>query len=260
MKGVPQWLRRHLAKFQKLPRLLQEPEHTVRLACFTLFLTAFLFLLVGLSLPIIKSIIVIKVSAVNPDDPVSNAITELQFGVWGVCALSILNGVEAQEACHGPQLGYTVPITILSLVGLSSKLANVADTTLLTILVLYLVSATLSTVAFMLSLLLRSHLTTPIALVVAIIAAVVSTVVFAANIALVVDINDNINSLFPGADFAVSFGNGLWMVLAAMLLAWIAVIMLSAERCCRCGVSRHPKPKVLRPGISEKDSVEKVLV
>ncbi|KAG1836071.1 hypothetical protein DFJ58DRAFT_735227 [Suillus subalutaceus] len=258
MDGVLQWLRYHLAKSQKLLRLLQ--EHTVRLACFTLFLTAFLFLLVGLSLPIIKSIVIIKVSAVNSVDPVSNAITELQFGVWGVCALSILNGVEAQEACYGLQLGYTVPTSILSLVGFSSKLANVADTTLLTMLVLHLVSAALSTVAFVLSLLLRSHLITTIVIVFAIITAVFSTVVFAANIALVVGIKDNIDSLFPGADFAVSFGNGLWMALVAVLLAWIAVIMVSAQRCCCCGVSRHPKPKVPRPEISEKDSVEKVWV
>lgn len=259
MGGVLQWLRGDLAKSQKLPWLLQ--EHTVRLARLTLFLTVFLlFLLVGLSLPIIKSIIIIKVSAVNSDDPVSNAITELQFGVWGVCVLSILNGVEVQEACYGPQLGYTVPTSILSVVGLSSELANVAETTLLIILVLYLVSAALSTVAFVLSLFLRSHLITIIALLVSIITAVVSTVAFAANVALVVGVRDNIDSLFPGTDFVVSFGNGLCMVLAAVSLAWIAVIMLSAQRYCRCGVSRRPKPKVPRSGISEKDSMEKVLV
>jgi hypothetical protein len=85
MGGVLQLLRGHLAKLQKLLRLLQ--EHTVHLACFTFFVAALLFLLVGLSLPIIKSIIIINVSAVNSVDPISNAITELQFGVWGVCAL-----------------------------------------------------------------------------------------------------------------------------------------------------------------------------
>lgn len=253
MEGVLQWLSGHLAKPQKLPRLLQ--EHNVRLACFTLSLTSFLFLLVGLSSPIIKSIIIIKVSAVNTVDPVSNAITELQFGIWGVCALSILNGVEAQEACYGPQLGYTVPTSILSLVGLSSKFENVAETTLLTILVLHLVPAALSTVALVLCLF-RSYLITTIALVVAIITAVVSTVIFAANVALVVGIENNIDSLFPGVGFAVTFGNGLWMVLAAVIFAWVAVILLSAQRCCCCGVNRRPKPKEPRSGISEKDSME----
>lgn len=257
--GVLQWLRGDLAKPQKLPRLLQ--DHAVRPACFTLFLAVFLlFLLVGLSLPIIKSIIIIKVSAVNFVDPVSNAISELQFGVWGVCVLSILNGVEVQEACYGPQLGYTVPTSILSIVGLSSKLANVAETTLLTILVMHLVSAALSTVAFVLSLLHRSYLITTITLLAAIITAIVSTIAFAANVALVLGAKENIDSLFPGANFVVTFGNGLWMVLAAVILAWIAVITLSAQRYYRCAVSQRPKPKVPRSGISEKDSMEKVLV
>ncbi|KAG0708622.1 hypothetical protein DFH29DRAFT_891194 [Suillus ampliporus] len=257
MEGVLQRLRGHLAKFPKLLQPLR--EHTiVRLASSTLFLTAFLlFLLVGLSLPIIKSIIIIKVSAVNLVDPVSNAITELQFGVWGICATSIINGVEAQDPCYGSQLGYTIPASLLSLLGLSSELANVAETTLLSILVLHLVSAGLSAVAFALTFFLHSHLVTIIALVVSIITAILSTVVFAADVALVVSVRDNIDSLFSGADFAVSFGNGVWMTLAAMVLAWIAVIMQSAQLCYYCGV-RRSKPKVSISDISEKNSMEKV--
>ncbi|KAG2153202.1 hypothetical protein DEU56DRAFT_773646 [Suillus clintonianus] len=259
MEDVLQWLRGHLVKSPKLPRLLQGYT-IVRLTSFTLFLTAFLlFLLVGLSLPIIKSIIIIKVSAINSVDPVLNAITELQFGVWGVCASSILDGIGAQEACYGPQLGYTIPTSLLSLVGLSSEFANIAETTLLTMLVLHLVTAALSTVSFVLSFFLPSRLITIIALVIAIITSVISTVVFAADVALVVGVKDNIDSLFPGADFAVSFGNGVWMTLAAMVLTWIAVIMLSAQLYHCCGAIR-PKPKASRSGVSEKDSMEKVLV
>jgi hypothetical protein len=46
----------------------------------------------------------------------------------------MLDNVKAQRACYGLQLGY-----FLSLVGLSSKPADVAETTLLTLLVLHLV-------------------------------------------------------------------------------------------------------------------------
>lgn len=75
-----------LAKFPKLPRPLQV-NVILRLASFTLlFATIILFLLVGLSLTFIKSIIIIKVSALNSVDPVSHAITNLYFGVWGACA------------------------------------------------------------------------------------------------------------------------------------------------------------------------------
>ncbi|KAJ8590614.1 hypothetical protein M405DRAFT_932677, partial [Rhizopogon salebrosus TDB-379] len=46
----------------------------------------------------------------------------------------MLNSVKPQRACYGPQLGY-----LLSLVGLFSQLADVAETILLTLLVLHLV-------------------------------------------------------------------------------------------------------------------------
>ncbi|OAX40207.1 hypothetical protein K503DRAFT_768771 [Rhizopogon vinicolor AM-OR11-026] len=229
----------------------------IRLVSFTLLLTVFLlFLLVGLSLTIIKSIIIIEVSAVNSIDPVSNAVTKLQFGVWGVCTTSILNSATAQRACFGPQLGYTIPTSLLSLVGLSSELADVAETTLLTLLVLHLVCAGLSVVDFILTLLLHSRPATIIALVVAVITAVLSTVVFAVDVALLVVVRNNINSLFSGGDFVVSFGNGAWMILVAMILAWLLVTMLSAQRYYFCGV-RRPKPE---SNTSEKDSIEKVTI
>ncbi|OJA08521.1 hypothetical protein AZE42_02463 [Rhizopogon vesiculosus] len=155
----------------------------IRLVSFALLLTVFLlFLLVGLSLTIIKSIIIIEVSAVNSVDPVSNAVTKLQFGVWGVSTI--------------------------------------------------------------------------IALVVAVITAVLSTVVFAVDVALVVAVKNNIHSLFSGGDFVVSFGNGAWMSLVAMILTWLLVIMLSAQRYYFCGV-RRPKPE---SNTSEEDSIEKVTI
>lgn len=150
---------------------------------------------------------------------------------------SVLDKVKAQRACYGPQLGYVIPTYLLSLVGLSSKLAGVAETTLLTLLVLHLVCAVLSVIDFILTLLFHSHPATIIALVVSIITAILSTVVFAVDIALVVSVRNNIDSLFSG-DFVVSFGNGVWMTLAATILTWIVVIVLSAQRYYFCGVRR----------------------
>jgi hypothetical protein len=147
----------------------------------------------------------------------------------------MLNTIKAQRACYGPQLGYTIPISLLSLVGLSSALADVAQTTLLTLLVLHLICAGLSVINFILTLFLHSH---HVALVVSIITAVLATVVFAVDVALVVSVRDNIDSLFSGGDFVVSFGNGVWMILAAMVLTWMMVIVLSAQRYYFCGVRR----------------------
>ena len=81
MEGVLQRLR-GLAEFSKLLQI----SIILRLASFTLlFSTSLLFLLVGLSSTIIKSITIIDVSALNSVDPILNAITKLRFGVWGVC-------------------------------------------------------------------------------------------------------------------------------------------------------------------------------
>ncbi|KAH7928704.1 hypothetical protein BV22DRAFT_1030468 [Leucogyrophana mollusca] len=227
----------------KVPRPLQE-HRIVSIASFFLFFTAFLlFLLVGLSLTIIKPIYLVDVYAVNSMDPVSNAATELKFGVWGVCAISTLNSVTAEGACYGPQLGYTIPSSLLSLLGLSDELASVALNGLLVLLVLHLVTAGLSTIILILSLFLHSHAVAISALVVAIIASIISTVAFAADVALVLVVRNNIDSLFSGADFSVQFGNGVWMILVAMILTWAAVVVLSARACYCCGV-RRPAKKV----------------
>ncbi|KIJ65979.1 hypothetical protein HYDPIDRAFT_166939 [Hydnomerulius pinastri MD-312] len=230
-------------KVPRIPRPLQE-HVLISLATFSIFLTAFLlFLLVGLSLTIIPSIYLVKVSALNSVDPVSDAATSLWFGVWGVCATSTVNTIPTQGACYGPQLGYTIPTSLLSLVGLSEELANVAETSLLLLLALHLVAAGLSTIIFVLSLFLHSHVVSIIALIVAIVTAIISSVVFAVDVALVIVVKDNIDSIFAGADFSVEFGNGVWMILAAMVLTWIAVVVLSARACYCCGVRRPNPPK-----------------
>lgn len=55
-------------------------------ALFT-FATFLLFLLVGLSLPIIKSVWLLSIHAkTNSTLPITSVATELKFGVWGFCA------------------------------------------------------------------------------------------------------------------------------------------------------------------------------
>jgi len=230
----------------KVHRPLQK-HLVVSLTTFTIFFTAFLlFLLVGLSLTIIPSIYIIEVSASNTVTPVSNAATSLHFGVWGVCATS---ASDSQGLCYGHQLGYTIPTSLLDAVGLSTDLANVAETGLLLLLSFHLVAAALSTVILVLSLFLHSHAVAILTLVIAIVAAIVGSVVFAADVALVVAVKDNINSLFSDASFSVTFGNGVWIILAAMILTWVAVVVLSARACYCCGVRR---PKVSLLDTSEK--------
>jgi len=230
----------------KVPRPLQK-HLVVSLTTFTIFFTAFLlFLLVGLSLTITPSIYILEVYAVDTVNLVSNAATSLYFGVWGVCATSTFGS----DLCYGPQLGYTIPTSLLSAVGLSTDLANVAETGLLLILSLHLVAAALSTIIFVLSLFLHSHAVAIVTLVIAIVAAIIGSVVFAADVALVILVKDNIDSLFSGANFGVQFGNGVWMILTAVVLTWVAVVVLSARACYCCGVRR--------PKVSLSDTPEKL--
>ncbi|KAG9312184.1 hypothetical protein JVU11DRAFT_7481 [Chiua virens] len=209
----------------------------VSLTTFAIFLTAFLlFILVGLSLTITPSIYIIKVSALNSVDPISNAATTLYFGVWGVCADNTFDPSITDGLCYGPQLGYTIPTSLLAAAGLSTSLANIAETALLLLLSLHLVAAGLSTVIFILSFFLHVHAVAIIALILAIVTAIVGSVVFAADVALVVEVKNNINSLASGVSFSVDFGNGVWMILVAMVLTWVAVVVLSARACYCCGV------------------------
>lgn len=113
-----------------------------------------------------------------------------------------------------------------------------AETSLLLLLSLHLVAAGLSTVIFILSLFLHSHAVAIIALIIAIVAAIVGSVVFAADVALVIVVQNNINSAFSDASFSVHFGNAVWMILAAMIMTWVAVVVLSARACYCCGVRR----------------------
>ncbi|KAI6042755.1 hypothetical protein EDC04DRAFT_2891603 [Pisolithus marmoratus] len=164
-----------MKRFSRIPRPLQR-HRRIGLVSFAIFFTAFILsLLVGLSLTIIKSIYLIKIAAVNSVTPASGAATSLLFGVWGVCGLS----AEGTGECYGPQLGYTIPSDILSLIGLSQSEATIAEKTLLVFLILHLVSAGLSTIVFVLSLYLHSHPAAIIALITAIVTALVSSVVLA---------------------------------------------------------------------------------
>ncbi|KAL4076422.1 hypothetical protein J3A83DRAFT_2204887 [Scleroderma citrinum] len=224
--------------FKRIPRPLQR-HRTIGIASFTIFFTSFLlFLLVGLSLTIIPSIYLVKISSENITTPTSNVATTLEFGVWGVCGKSALGTGQ----CYGPQLGYTVPQDILSVLGLSQAVASAAEKTILILLVLHLVSAALSTIVFVLALFLHSHAAAIIALIAAIVTALITSFVFVIDIVLVILLRDNVDLVITGAQFNVEFGNAVWMILAAVLLTWFAVIMLSA-RACYCFGVRRPVPR-----------------
>lgn len=225
--------------FKRIPRPLQK-HRTIGIASFIIFFTTFLlFLLAGLSLTITPSIYLVKITSGNTAVPTSNAATTLEFGIWGVCGKS----AAGTGQCYGPQLGYTVPQSILSILGLSQQVATAAEKTILTLLVLHLVSAALSMIVFVLALFLHSHVVAIIALIVAIVTALLTSFMLTMDVVLIILLRNNMNIVVTGFKFNVEFGNAVWMILTAVLLSWFAVVMLSA-RACYCFGVRRPVSRV----------------
>lgn len=126
------------------------------------------------------------------------------------------------------------------------------------VLILHPVVAGLAFAVLLTSLLLRSHGISILALVFAIITSLAGSVVLAIDLALVViarnkvpDATDGEHSLLKwrhemgsfthgmiSDQFSVGWGNGVWMVLAAVVCSWISVIVLSVRACVCCGVRR----------------------
>ncbi|TFK44949.1 hypothetical protein BDQ12DRAFT_43105 [Crucibulum laeve] len=210
---------------------------------FIVLLAAFvLFLLVGLSLPIVKAVYLLSFQATTIRDPPTSIATELRFGVWGVCATSDLNQptlLGNTGVCYGPQLGYTIPSYITALAPtISDQVVRAAQRSLLVILVLHPIAAALSFLTLVSALFLASHTFAIFTLILAIITSIVGSIVLGIDLALVIVAQGEVSKL-QNFDFEVLFGNGIWMIVVAVALTWLAVVVLSARTCYCCGVRKH---------------------
>ncbi|KAJ4483575.1 hypothetical protein J3R30DRAFT_3328311 [Lentinula aciculospora] len=226
-----------------------KPEHKplkayrkISLICVSLLFAAFvLLLLVGISLPIVHPVYIMRVYA-TPSGPPTSLDTELRFGVWGVCAYSQLNRpsfLDDNGLCYGPRLGYqnVIPSVILSEIGLSQALLDAALKGLLAVLIIHIIAAGFSLAALFASLFLASRGMTILSLVLAVITAILSTVVFAVDAVVAEVAKAKIPALT--ADLSVGVGNAVWMVLGALVASWLGVIFISARACFCCGVRRR---------------------
>ncbi|KAF8271126.1 hypothetical protein EI94DRAFT_1770589 [Lactarius quietus] len=182
-----------------------------------------LFLLVALSLPIIKSIYVLQIkSLTSPAQPETSVATQLRFGVWGFCASSELSGSPTECVDHRVITNQTELVDII-LKGLTI------------LLVLHPIAAGLALLTLMpvaASCLVYHKLPWILSLVLSVPTAIVSTIVFAADLALVI-VARNKATDYSAIHLSIDFGNGVWMVLVSTLFTWIAMVLLSA-RVCRC--------------------------
>ncbi|TFY81717.1 hypothetical protein EWM64_g2292 [Hericium alpestre] len=137
-------------------------------------------------------------------------------------------------------LGYTIDPTLIASLTDQQQLVTIVERGVTTLLVLHLVAAGLSLVTLLpvfLTCCIFHNAAWIISLIGAITTGIVSAVVFAADIALVLVARDEIqNAGFNG--IAVDFGNGVWMVLAGLVVTWLAVVALSIKVCRCCGYGR----------------------
>ncbi|KAH8827918.1 hypothetical protein DL96DRAFT_1600874 [Flagelloscypha sp. PMI_526] len=219
-------------------------EHRlISLICLAFLATSWLmYLLVSISLPIVKAIYLVRVYAIT-NVPVTSIATELRFGVWGVCASSAENPPNWYDnpgVCLGPQLGYEIPQSLTDLVGVPQDVVNIVLTTLLIVLILHPIAAALSLVTTVASLFLASHTMSIVALVGSIATSLLGSIVLVVDLVLIYGVRAKIGSLSNNG-FAAAPGNALWMVLTAVILSWFSVIALSARACYCCGVRKHKK-------------------
>ncbi|KAG6857741.1 hypothetical protein H0H87_004157 [Tephrocybe sp. NHM501043] len=199
----------------------------VSAAAFVLLVAAFVLLLfVALSLPIIKPVYLLAVRSTLTGQVPTNIATELRFGVWGVCASSALDpptSLTNNGECFGPMLSYDIPQNPTDLAGISPSIVQAVEQGLLVVLVLHPIAAGFSFLGFITSCFLGPHGIAIFALVVTILTAIAATVVLAIDLALVIIARNNIIDEIPYS-LEVVFGPGIWLVLAAVAMTWLAVI------------------------------------
>ncbi|RPD57782.1 hypothetical protein L226DRAFT_163462 [Lentinus tigrinus ALCF2SS1-7] len=201
--------------------------------CAFLFASFILFLLVGLSLPLIKNIYLFELEfATRPDQPVTSVATSLRFGVWGVCATSDLNTSECFT-----MLGYTIPEDILNLTGYPALVDDVADG-VTAVLVLHLVAAGLAFVGVFSSLFLESNAMCILSLVTSIFTVLVGLVVFGIDLAVILVGKERVGPL-TDFNYSANWGPALWLVLVGVVLSFIGMILMSVVVCRCCGVGRR---------------------
>lgn len=154
----------------------------------------------------------------------------------GVSVLNVPTIFTNTGECTKPRLGYDVNESILELTGQPQLIQAVLEG-LTAVLILHPISAGLALLTLLPGLFLGSHPLSILALVLCIVTALVTTVSCAVDIALVAVAKNKIPSLTSGL-FEVAFGNAPWITLAAVVLTWVAVVLLSAVVCECCGLRR----------------------
>ncbi|KAF5321002.1 hypothetical protein D9619_001645 [Psilocybe cf. subviscida] len=234
------FLNRFVAQMQGRNKSNSRHPYSTFLSVLLLFTAFLLFLLVSLSLPIIKPIYLFSVRSTTRTANLSLA-QELRFGVWGACAVSALNQpslLNNHAPCIGPARDFTVPPSIANLVGVPPAVLSAVSSALFVVLALHPVVTGISFLNFITAWFISSHAFAIFALVISIVNALAGTVTLAIDLAIVLVARAQ-HKKSNNLDFELVIGNGLWMMVAALACVWVAVVVISSRACLCFGSSHH---------------------
>jgi len=213
-----------------------EKHFKVSVATSIVFLFAFCaFLLVALSLPIIKPIWLYTIRAdPTTGQPMTSVATDIKFGVWGFCTHSLLDGTDSYGTCFGPEIGFAGISLLDPQIMNSNKLVSTGVKLITIFLLLHPICALFSLATSFTSLFLESwkmRITTVTTgaftcFFVSIVTAFDLTLISLAKKEMATVRNIMIGIGSSGFNVTVEWGVGPWLMVGGVGLSYVGLLML----------------------------------
>jgi multisubunit Na+/H+ antiporter MnhC subunit len=198
---------------------------------FLLFAAFLLLLLVSLSVPIIKTIYLLKL-VVDPTGSFIAASGNLRAGVWGYCHSELRasfgpTGLSVPSDCTKAKLGYTINNVVARALGLEDDLNRISNV-ITAVLILHPIACGFAFVALVISLIAArpsrgtTRLSTLLTIFSTLLAAIITTAVFVVDIVLVATVRSKVKDETDDVD--PKWGNAVWMTLGAMVALWLSIL------------------------------------
>jgi hypothetical protein len=149
----------------------------------------------------------------------------------------ILQSVLHTGECFGPQLGYNIPQQYFTNLGINVDVGVILLNALLFLVVLHIIAAVLAFLALSASLFLASQPAAVTGFILSVGTGIVATAMLIVDLVLVIVARNRVQTITT--TLAVNFGNGVWMVLAAVICTWAGIILLASRCYYWFGVKRY---------------------
>ncbi|PMD15583.1 pali-domain-containing protein [Hyaloscypha hepaticicola] len=200
---------------------------------FLLFAAAILLLITTISAPVIGDIAILKVMLTNKTDIRNSSVT---FGTFGHCVLDVAPVQTDQDYCYPKHIGYN-PADIMTTIDHTtfSTAAEDSSKALTRVMILHPIACALAFIAFLFALG-AGFCGAIFASMIAAVAWLVTLVVMVTDFVLFGIIKRHVNS--DGSGSHAYYSVGMWTILAAMILLFIATFIVLFT-CCSSRMHRN---------------------